>query len=56
MVTADTVKKCWENAVLAKYTANYWLTYDRNGKHATNCNKMPVKMKIMYLNLHKLTL
>ena len=36
MVTVDTVKKNWKNAVLAKYAANYWLTYDRNGKHATN--------------------
>ena len=22
--------------LLAKYAANYWLTYDRTGKHATN--------------------
>ena len=36
MVTVDTVKKSWKNAVLAKYAANYWLTYDRSGKHATN--------------------
>ena len=36
MVTVDTVKKSWKNAVLAKYAANYWLTYDRSNKHATN--------------------
>ena len=36
MVTVDTVKKSWENTVLAKYVANFWLTYDRSGKLATN--------------------
>ena len=36
MVTVGTVKKSWKNAVLAKYAANYWLTYDKSGKHATN--------------------
>ena len=36
MVTVDVVQKSWENAVLAKYAANYWLIYDRSGKHATN--------------------
>ena len=36
MVTVDTVKKSWKNAVLAKYTTNYWLTYDRSGKYAAN--------------------
>ena len=30
MVTVDTVKKSSKNAVLAKYAANYWLTYDRS--------------------------
>ena len=38
MVTVDRVKKSWKNAVLAKYAANYWLTYDRSGKHGTNFN------------------
>ena len=36
MVTVDTVKKSWKNVVLAKYAANYWLTYDRSGKNTTN--------------------
>ena len=36
MVTVNTVKKSWKNTMLAKYTSNYWLTYDRSGKHATN--------------------
>ena len=36
MVAVDTVQKCWKNAVLAKYAPNYWLTYDRSGKHAIN--------------------
>ena len=36
MATVDTVKKNWKNAVLAKFAANYWLTYDRSDKHATN--------------------
>ena len=39
MVTIDTVEKSWKNAVLAKYDANDWLTYDRSGKHAINLNK-----------------
>ena len=36
MVTVDTGKKSWKNTVLVKYAINYWLTYDRSGKHATN--------------------
>ena len=36
MVTVDTVKKSWKNAVVAKYAANGLLTYDRSGKHAIN--------------------
>ena len=36
MVTVHTFKKSWKNAVLPKYAANYWLTYDRIGQHPTN--------------------
>ena len=36
MVTVDTAKKSWKNTVSAKDAANYWLTYGRSGKHATN--------------------
>ena len=36
MITVDAVKKSWQNAVLAKYAANYWLTYNRSGKHGNN--------------------
>ena len=32
----QTQSKSWKNAMLAKYAANYWLTYDRSCKHATN--------------------
>ena len=32
----DTVKESRKNAMLAKYEANYWLTYERSGKHTTN--------------------
>ena len=35
MVAVDTIKKSWKKVVLAKYATNYWLTYDRSGKHAT---------------------
>ena len=35
MITVDTVKKSWENFMLTKCAANYWLTY-RSGKDATN--------------------
>ena len=43
MVTVDTVKMrmSWKNAELAKYTPNYWLTYGRSGKHATNLKCLP---------------
>ena len=36
MVTVETIKKSWKNAVLAKHAANDWLIYERSGKHSTN--------------------
>ena len=36
MVTVDIVENSWKNAVLAKYTENDWLTFDRRGRHASN--------------------
>ena len=32
MITVDTVEKSQKIAVLPKYAANDWLTYDRTGK------------------------
>ena len=36
MVTVETIKKSWKNAVLAKHAANDWPIYERSGKHSTN--------------------